>query len=281
MGATHPDRHRYVIGDVQGCFDELQILIQKIGFDPGQDRLWVAGDLINRGPGNLAVLRYLKSLGERVVCVLGNHDIFFLAVVSGAVSQTPEDTLQDLLEAPDRDELVDWLRRRPLFHVEDGYAMVHAGLLPQWSVAQAEDLAAEVECELGGEHWQEFLRGLWGGKPCAWRDDLTGPDRLRLIVNAMSRLRFLRSDASIDLKPKGCPEDQPGLIPWYAYPDARWQTHTILHGHWSALGYRNTGGVVSLDTGCVWGGRLSALRLKDRHLFQVEGLSGLVSAKGD
>ena len=261
-------RYRYVIGDIQGCHAEFMALLEKIAFEPTKDQLWVAGDMINRGPGNVAVLRYLRGLGERAVCVLGNHDFFFLAVAAGAVEQTPDDTLHDLLEAPDRDQLIDWLRHRPLFHVEDSYAMVHAGLLPQWSVAQAQALAAEVESELRSDNWQAFISGLWGGKPNAWHDELQGPDRLRIIVNAMCRLRFLRPDGSIDLKPKGRPEDTLGLIAWYEYPDASWRTHTILHGHWSALGYRDMGGVIALDSGCVWGGMLTAWRIEDRHFWQ-------------
>jgi bis(5'-nucleosyl)-tetraphosphatase (symmetrical) len=262
-------RHRYVIGDIQGCFAEFQALLARVEFDPAQDQLWIAGDMINRGPGNVAVLRYLKSLGERAVCVLGNHDFFFLAVFAGAVEATPHDTLDDLLAAPDRDELVDWLRHRPLFHAQDSFAMVHAGLLPQWSVAQAQALAGEVAAELRGEHWQAFLRGLWGSKPKNWRDDLVGADRLRIIVNALCRLRFLRPDGSIDLKPKGRPEDTPELIPWYDYPEARWRSHTIFHGHWSALGFRDMGQVVALDSGCVWGASLTAMRLEDRQVWQV------------
>lgn len=278
MNSPQTVRYRYVIGDIQGCFDALQALLALIRFDPQQDQLWIAGDLINRGPGNVSVLRYLKSLGERAVCVLGNHDFFFLAVVAGAVRQTEEDTLHDILIAPDRDELVDWLRRRPLFHVEGAHAMVHAGLLPQWSIPKAQALAAEIESELRGEHWQAFLRGLWGGKPSVWQEELQGPDRLRIIVNAMCRLRFLRPDGSIDLKPKGRPEDSPGMIPWYAWPEASWRTHTLFHGHWSALGYRDLGTTVALDSGCVWGGHLTAWRLEDSQAFQV---AGRVDVAGD
>lgn len=269
-GAVPATRYRYVIGDIQGCHAEFAALLEKTAFDPALDRLWIAGDMINRGPGNVAVLRDLMALGERATCVLGNHDFFFLAVLAGAVEQNPGDTLQDLLSAVDRDELVDWLRRRPLFHVEDCFAMVHAGLLPQWSIAQSLELAGEIESALRGPDWQAFLRGLWGGKPVFWRDDLAGAERLRIIVNALCRLRFLRPDGSIDLKPKGRPEDTPGLIPWYDFPDARWRSHTLFHGHWSALGFRDMGDVVALDSGCVWGGSLTAWRLEDRAVFSVQ-----------
>ncbi|PLK49137.1 symmetrical bis(5'-nucleosyl)-tetraphosphatase [Uliginosibacterium sp. TH139] len=276
-----PCRYRYVIGDIQGCDAELDALLREIDFDPVQDRLWVAGDMINRGPGSLAVLRRLMALGDSVVCVLGNHDLFFLAVVAGAVSQGEGDTLHDLLEAPDLSELVDWLRCRPLLHVEQGFAMVHAGLLPSWTIAQARSLACEVEHVLSRADWQACLGDLWGGKPVLWSEDLIGPDRLRIIVNTMCRLRFLSLDDCIELKPKGPPEAWPRLRPWYAHPLAQWRTHTVLHGHWSALGYRDMGEVISLDTGCVWGGRLSALRLEDRRLFQVEGQPGCASETGD
>lgn len=267
--AVQATRYTYVLGDIQGCDAALQALLAKCEFDPAQDRLWIAGDMINRGPGNVAVLRYLKNLGPRATCILGNHDFFFLAVVAGAVQQAADDTLHDLLAAPDRDELVAWLRHRPLFHVEGQHAMVHAGLLPQWSIQQAQALAAEVETQLRGDEWQSFLRGLWGGKPSLWSNSLSGPDRLRIIVNAMCRLRFLHPDGRIDLKPKGPPENHTGLIPWYEFPAAQWRSHTLLHGHWSALGYRDNGSVIALDSGCVWGGKLSALRIEDRRLWQV------------
>lgn len=263
-------RYRYAIGDIQGCPGPLCSLLQQCDFDPAQDRLWVAGDVINRGPGNVEALRVLRELDERVVCVLGNHDFFFLAVVAGAVQQGACDTLHDLLAAPDLAELVDWLRHRPLIHVEDAFVMVHAGLLPEWSVAQAQALAHEVETELRGANWQVFLRNLWGGKPAVWRDDLAGWDRLRIVVNALCRLRFLDAAGRIDFKPKGRPEETPGHQPWYAVTEARWRTHTIIHGHWSALGFRDMGQVISLDSGCVWGGQLTALRLEDRRCIQVE-----------
>jgi bis(5'-nucleosyl)-tetraphosphatase (symmetrical) len=268
MRMTKP-RYRYVVGDIQGCHAEFSALLELIEFDPAQDQLWIAGDLINRGPASLEVLRYVRSLGESAISVLGNHDFFFLAVAAGAVQPGPEDTLAELLAAPDRDSLVDWLRKRPLMHVGDGFAMVHAGLLPEWTIGRARTLAAEVERALQGEKWREFLRGLWGGKPRRWSDELAGPDRLRIIVNTFCRTRFLNPDGSLDLKPKGRPEDTPNHIPWYAFPDAAWRTHTVLQGHWSALGFRDMGHVIALDSGCVWGGALSAIRLEDRRLWQV------------
>lgn len=272
-------RHRYVVGDIQGCHREFLRLLQRIGFDADQDELWIAGDLINRGPASVEVLRHVRALGDAAVCVLGNHDFFFLAAVAGAVRPHEDDTLDELLVAPDRDELADWLRSRALMHVEGRFAMVHAGLLPQWSVAQARALASEVEWALRAPDWQVFLRELWGGKPTVWRDNLSGADRLRIIVNTLCRVRFLRPDGSIDLKPKGPPEGTPGLIPWYEFPDAAWRSHTIVHGHWSALGFRDMGNVIALDSGCVWGGCLTAIRLDDRAVFQVPATAAAVGAE--
>lgn len=265
-------RFRYVVGDIQGCYATLLALLKRCGFDAEQDRLWVAGDMINRGPRNVEVLRYLLGLGERCQCVLGNHDFFLLAVVAGAVKHDPCDTLEDILDAPDRNELVEWVRQQPLIHVEDRQVMVHAGLLPQWSVAQALKLAGEVETQLRGHDWKSFLRSIWGGKPTMWSDRLVGEDRARFIVNTCCRMRFLRQDGSLALKPKGPPEDNPEFIPWYAVPAPLWAGHTVFHGHWSALKYRQTGDVFSLDSGCVWGGQLTAVRIEDRQVFQVDAV---------
>ena len=264
-------RLRYVLGDVQGCAFPLKQLLAHCDFNVQSDQVWFVGDLVNRGPDSLGVLRLVRELGESAISVLGNHDFYLLAVAAGAVKRSDDDTLGEILDAPDVEELLDWLRFRPLMHVEGDYAMVHAGLLPVWTIPQARALAREVEVELQGPNWKEFLRGLWGGKPVVWRDDLTGPDRLRIIVNTFCRLRFLTEDGQLALKPKGPPEEAAaGLVPWYAYPNAAWRTHTVLCGHWSALGFRDMGGVVALDSGAVWGGALTAFRLDDRKVFQVE-----------
>ncbi|KAF7598799.1 MAG: bis(5'-nucleosyl)-tetraphosphatase (symmetrical) [Candidatus Dactylopiibacterium carminicum] len=264
-----PTRYRYAIGDIQGCPGPFEELLQACDFDPALDRLWIAGDLVNRGPGNIEVLRRIRALGERASCVLGNHDFYFLAVVAGAVQRGEDDTLQDLLDAPDCAELTDWLRRQPLMHAEDGFAMVHAGLLPEWSVDQALALAKEAETALRADDWRDFLRRLWGGKPDRWQDDLAGADRLRVIVNTFCRLRFLTPDGRLALKAKGLPESAPDFVPWFDFPQARWRTHTVIHGHWSALGFRDMGAVIALDSGCVWGGSLTAMRLEDRRVWQV------------
>ncbi len=260
----------YAIGDVQGCFDPLERLLGEIGFAPSRDRLWFVGDLVNRGPQSLAVLRYARALGERAVVVQGNHDLHLLTLAAGHAKLRADDTLDEVLVAADRDDLLGWLRSRPLLHVEDEYLMVHAGLLPAWSVALARELAAEVEAALCGARPQEFFAGLYGSRPDAWHDGLRGMDRLRVIVNAMTRLRFCSADGVMDLRLKGeVDRAPPGFMPWFEVPGRQTRGVPIICGHWSALGLRVTPDLLALDTGCVWGGALSAIRLEDRRLFQI------------
>lgn len=238
---------------------------------PQQDRLWLVGDLVNRGPQSVEVLRFVRSLGTAATAVLGNHDLYLLAVAAGLPPKDKSgDTIQPVLDAPDAIELIDWLRALPLMYVEGMWAMVHAGLLPQWTVPQALILAGEVEVHLRAANWRDFLIELFGNKPEQWGDSLTGWDRYRVVINAMTRMRFVTREGTLDLKSKGTPENAPeGLIPWFAAENAAWRTHTVLCGHWSALGLRDMGHVVALDSGCVWGAQLSALRLEDRQVFQV------------
>lgn len=257
----------YAIGDVQGCFDELQRLLHEVSFNAKKDRLWFVGDLVNRGPKSAEVLRFVKGLGDKAVVVLGNHDLHLLTQHEGFERPRRDDTVQDVLGAPDREALVDWLRTRPLMHVEAGWAMVHAGLLPSWSVEKARSLAKEVQAKLGGRACRAFLENMYGSEPDRWSDDLRGWDRLRVIVNAMTRLRFCTSDGRMDFKAKG-ETAPPGHRPWFEQRPAG--ESTIVCGHWSALGLRLAPQLAALDTGCVWGGALSALRLEDRTLFQVE-----------
>jgi bis(5'-nucleosyl)-tetraphosphatase (symmetrical) len=256
----------YAIGDLQGCADELQALLAALRFDRTRDRLWFVGDLVNRGPKSLAALRFVRSLGEAAVAVLGNHDFHLLCLAEGYARKRRDDTLDDVLAAPDLPQLLEWLRRRPLMHADAGFAMVHAGLLPQWSIDQAQALAREVEAALRGPQYREFLAHLYGARPNAWRDDLAGWDRLRVIVNAMARLRFCNAAGEMDLAATG--RDAPsGFRPWFELrPPGE---APIVCGHWSALGLKLGEKLVALDTGCVWGGSLSALRLEDRRLFQV------------
>jgi bis(5'-nucleosyl)-tetraphosphatase (symmetrical) len=260
----------YAIGDLQGCLEPLERLVDVLAFDPSRDRLWLVGDLVNRGPDSLGCLRFVKSLGSSAVTVLGNHDLHLLCVAEGIEKPRPRDTLDAVLAAPDRDELVDWLRRRPLMHVEGAFAMVHAGLLPGWSIARSRELAGEVETVLQGPGWRRFLARLYGNEPAQWDESLAGDDRLRAIVNAMTRLRVCTSEGAMDLTFKGEPgERHANRIPWFDMPARANATHTIVCGHWSALGLYVGEKVLSLDSGCVWGRALTAIRLNDRRLWQA------------
>jgi bis(5'-nucleosyl)-tetraphosphatase (symmetrical) len=260
----------YAIGDVQGCCDALHALLDEIGFSASRDMLWFVGDLVNRGTQSAAVLRFVRSLGSRAIVVHGNHDLHTLALAAGKTKRRADDTLDDLLGAPDRDDLLDWLRQRPLLHVDREYAMVHAGLLPSWTLAQARELAAEVEAALRAPTHREFYPSLYGGKPAAWSDALRGPERLRVIVNAMTRMRFCTPEGVMDFSVKGEPEKAlPGYLPWFDVPGRGTRGIPIVCGHWSALGLRIAPDLLALDTGCVWGGRLTAVRLEDRRVFQT------------
>jgi bis(5'-nucleosyl)-tetraphosphatase (symmetrical) len=259
----------YAVGDLQGCLEPLERLLDAIAFDPARDRLWLTGDLVNRGPDSLGCLRSVKALGPAAVTVLGNHDLHLVCVAEGIEKPRPRDTLAPVLAAPDRDELVDWLRRRPLMHVEGAYALVHAGLLPEWPVAKARGLAGEVEDVLQGTGWRRFLARLYGNHPERWDDALEGDDRLRAIVNAMTRLRVCTRDGAMDLSFKGEPGERfPHRIPWFDMPGRASRTHTVICGHWSALGLHVRPKILSLDSGCVWGRTLTAVRLGDRRIWQ-------------
>lgn len=257
----------YAIGDIQGCYDELQQLLARIGFNSASDRLWLVGDLVNRGPKSLEVLRFVRSLGDRANVVLGNHDLHLVAQFEGTERRRKSDTFRDVLDAPDAAELVSWLRTRPLFHIEGRHAMVHAALLPQWTVARAASFAREVERALRAPQYREFLANMYGNHPKRWDDSLAGFDRLRAIVNVMTRLRFCASDGRMEFGSSGVQPPQ-GFAPWFAVRPAR-DEPAIVCGHWSALGLHLTERVALLDSGCVWGGALTALRLEDRWLAQV------------
>jgi bis(5'-nucleosyl)-tetraphosphatase (symmetrical) len=255
----------YAIGDVQGCFDELQALLAGLSFS-GADRLWFVGDLVNRGPKSLDVLRFVRDLGDRAITVLGNHDLHLVTQHEGFERARKDDTFGDVLAAPDRRELVDWLRTRPMMHADAGCAMVHAGLLPQWSIDKALALAREVEAALAAPDYRDFLANMYGSKPDTWSDALSGWDRLRVIVNAMTRMRFCTPEGKMEFQAKGA-APPPGYKAWF---DLRPKENAILLcGHWSALGLKLTGRLAALDSGCVWGGRLSAVCLEDRRLYQV------------
>jgi bis(5'-nucleosyl)-tetraphosphatase (symmetrical) len=266
----------YAIGDIQGCYDSLRRLLDLCAFDPAVDRLWLVGDLVNRGPNSLETLRLIKSFGPAALTVLGNHDLYLLMVAEGGAKfRGKDDTLQGILDAPDRDELLAWLRQQPLCHTEDGFCLVHAGLLPQWTAARARELAREVEAKLQGDGFRDFVLNLWGSEPAGWSDELKGWSRLRVIVNAMTRMRFCTPDGIMEFKVKGKLANAPaGHIPWFDLPDRKSADSVLVTGHWSALGLKITPNLLALDSGCLWGGHLTALRLEDRQVFQVDCSAG-------
>jgi bis(5'-nucleosyl)-tetraphosphatase (symmetrical) len=255
----------YAVGDVQGCFHELMLMLDRLKFDPAQDELWLAGDLVNRGPHSANVLRFAKDLGDNVKVVLGNHDLHLLANAAGVVDyQHRLDTLSDVLDAPDADELIDWLRRQPLFHHDSHlqFSMVHAGLPPQWTIKQAVELSKEVETVLQGENWREYFKHMYGNKPKRWKPELSGWDRLRFITNCFTRLRYCHDDGRLALKFKGAPKDRPGgQKAWFQMPGRKSDNDRIVFGHWSTLGTGQYGNVFSLDSGAVWGESLTAVRI--------------------
>lgn len=256
----------YAIGDLQGCLDPLKRLLDAVGFDPARDRLWFCGDLVNRGPDSLEALRFVHGLGDLATTVLGNHDLHLLAVAwSPARDLKPRDTLHEVLAAPDREELLEWLRHRPVLHYDAalGFCMVHAGLPPQWDLPEARAAATELEAVLRGPELAEFLPRMYGDAPNRWSDDLAGTDRLRFIVNCFTRLRYCRPDGSLDLAEKGPPDSTAaaGLVPWFRMPGRRSRATRLIFGHWSSFGFVAEDQVWGLDTGCVWGGRLTALAL--------------------
>lgn len=260
----------YAVGDLQGCFDPLKQLLDVAGFRETTDRLWLVGDLVNRGSQSLEILRFVKSLGDRAICVLGNHDLHLLMVAEGQAKQNNKDTLGAILAAPDREELLTWLRGQPLMHVEGEYAMVHAGLLPSWSVARALELAQETEHALQGSTWRALMANMYGNQPDRWDDSLMGYDRLRVIINAMTRMRICTAEGRMEFVHKGGLDDIPrGYMPWFAAPGRRSAGATVICGHWSAIGLLAEKNLLSLDSGCLWGRRLSAVRLEDRKVFQV------------
>jgi len=258
----------FVVGDVQGCYDELRTLLEQISFDPEQDTLWLAGDIVNRGPQSLSTLRYVKSLGNRAVMVLGNHDLHLLALSRGFGKQKGKDhTLDPILQSKDRDELLAWLRHRPLMHHSGklGFSMIHAGLPPEWDIPTALKRAKEVEEILQGDGFEHFLSNMYGNRPRSWQDDLKGLDRLRFITNCFTRLRYCDAKGNLALKEKGAPgrQRQPAM-PWFLHPNRASRHDRILFGHWSTLGYHHSNNVWALDSGCLWGGALTAVKLGKR-----------------
>lgn len=261
----------YAIGDIQGMYEPLMRLLTKIDFDPGKDRLWLTGDLVNRGPDSLKVLRFVKSLGDSAVTVLGNHDLHLIAASEGLKDLGKNQTLDEVVKAPDADELITWLRFRPLVHVENQKILVHAGLPPQWSVEEAIKLAGEVETVLRSDGYTDFLAKMYGDKPDIWDDDLTGFDRLRFTVNALTRMRVVTPEGRLVLDYDGPPGEKPaGSFHWIDAPHRKNGTHTIFSGHWAAQGYAAKAGFRALDTGCVWNGSLTAISIEEDRVINVD-----------
>ncbi|MBA2485419.1 MAG: symmetrical bis(5'-nucleosyl)-tetraphosphatase [Nitrospira sp.] len=260
----------YAIGDVQGCYASLRRLTETIRFNPPQDRLWFVGDLVNRGPDSHHVLRFIKNLGPAAITVLGNHDLFLLAVAMGATALRRNDTLAQVLGAPDRDELLAWLRQQPLLHREGKYVLVHAGLLPQWTAEGAQQLAREAETALRGDQITATLRALHPNGHLQWAPELVGPIRFASIMKVLTRLRTCSISGEMESSFSGPPELTPeGFHPWFNIPSRKNATATVVFGHWAAMGLHMTPNLLALDSGCVYGRQLTALRLEDRRVFQV------------
>lgn len=264
----------YAIGDLQGCHTQLLALLEKVNVVAPDARLIFVGDIINRGPRSLDTLRQVRNMGKRARIVLGNHDLNLLAIACGLRQPHRSDTLDEILAADDRDELISWLRHQPLALLEDGHLCVHAGVLPQWDTQQTLELASEVETALKSDGWKHFLQQMYGNAPAQWHDDLQGAERLRCIVNALTRVRYCTADGTMDFAIKDGVTDPAalpdGLMPWFDVPHRRTEGTTVVFGHWSTLGLLLRPNLMGLDTGCVWGGKLTAVSLQDRHLLQVD-----------
>ncbi len=267
----------YAIGDIQGCLEPLQCLLQEIKFNPSKDKLWLAGDLINRGPDTLETLRFLYRLRDSITIVLGNHDLHFIAVYYGLRKRGKNDTLDELLRAPDCADLVYWLRQQKLVHHDPrlNFTMVHAGIPPQWDLSEALAHAREVENVLQTDKIETFLSGMYGNLPNRWDNNLAGVDRLRLITNYFTRMRFCSAEGELELQTKESVDAAPiGFAPWFSFAERKTWDQRILFGHWAALeGRTDVENVYALDTGCVWGGSLTALRLEDERWFACDCLA--------
>jgi bis(5'-nucleosyl)-tetraphosphatase (symmetrical) len=263
----------YLLGDPQGCCDALDRLLDTLAFSPSRDHLHVLGDLVNRGPGSLATLRRLRGLGNAATCLLGNHDLHLLAVAADVRQAHRSDTLNDILDAPDREAWLDWLRHGRLADTAQGWLTVHAGVLPAWDTATTLRLAGEVEALLRGPDLPAFLEVMYGNEPARWDESLAGAARWRCIINALTRLRFCSADGEMEFKTKeGAAGAPPGFAPWFSHPERLSAQQPIAFGHWSTLGLINRPDLLALDTGCVWGGQLSAARVDGgrREIIQVE-----------
>lgn len=260
----------YAIGDIQGCYHAFTALLSRLQFNPRHDKLWLVGDLINRGSGSLEVLRWCYQHQQSIKIVLGNHDLHALAVAHQLKPAHKYDTLQAVIDAPDAHELLTWLRYQPLLIAEDGYVMVHAGLLPQWTVDDALACSREVEAQLQADHYLHFLANMYGNRPNRWHADLAGFDRYRVITNAMTRMRICTAQGEMEFEFKGELQDIPqGYMPWFDVPERLSAQDNIICGHWSALGLHQRDNIHALDTGCLWGGQLTAMCLETGAITQV------------
>lgn len=264
---------RYAVGDLQGCLQPLQCLLERVNFNPREDQLWLVGDLVNRGPQSLETLRFVHTLGDCTRVVLGNHDLHFLAVALNTRAAGKSDTFDALLQAPDRRQLVDWLLNQPLFRSDasDDYHMVHAGIPPQWDIATTRALAGEVQASLSGTAPEAFLTAMYGNTPDCWRPDLEGLERLRVITNYLTRMRFCNALGELDLDSKLQYSDRPGFLPWFSFEQRKTAAAQLIFGHWAALeGKANASNVFALDTGCVWGRCMTLMNLEDKSLQQCD-----------
>lgn len=258
----------YAIGDIQGCFEAFQALLKKIAFDPAKDQLWLTGDIINRGPQSLETLRYVISLGNSAKVILGNHDCHALAVYNGHKRAHKLDTYQTIIDAPDAGELFDWIRTRPFFYEDKklGFSMLHAGVPPQWTLDETRQYARELEAALQGDDYNQFLTAMYGNKPDQWDNALHGNDRLRFIINSFTRTRYCDQYGKMDFSEKLAPGSQPShLMPWFEVPNRQTADTNILFGHWSTLGIHQKNNTYCLDSGCLWGGQLTAMRLESQQ----------------
>jgi bis(5'-nucleosyl)-tetraphosphatase (symmetrical) len=270
LNTTHP-METYAIGDLQGCAADLESLLSRIDRQSPNAQLIFVGDLVNRGPESLRTLRMVRALGKRALTILGNHDLHLLAIACGARARGRMDTMQEILGAPDCDALLTWLRQQPLALLVQDHLIVHAGVLPQWTAAQVVALSDEVTTQLRGPHWQDFLRTMYGNTPLRWTDALQGEERMRCIVNGLTRLRFCTANGDMEFETKEGPGNPPvGHLPWFDVPNRKTADVTVVFGHWSTLGLIQRPRLLGIDSGCVWGGKLTAVRLRDRQLVQVD-----------
>jgi len=260
----------YAIGDIQGCFDDLLRLLDVIKFDDKSDQLWFAGDLVNRGPKSLETLRFVKSLGSSAITVLGNHDLHLLATAYKQRKPHKKDSLTHILQADDCDELLTWLRHLPLFHYNDKFCLLHAGLPPQWNFKKTKAMALKAEKVLQGEHYLEFFKTMYGDQPNVWSTDLKGMDKIRFIINCFTRIRYCDEKGQLDFKYSGAVGSQPApLIPWFTVANRQSKEMNIIFGHWSTLGYYHDNNCYAIDTGCLWGGQLTAIKLGENKVKRI------------